>query len=260
MSYQTIRVRFREPICFVQFDRPAAGNTISDRMIEECHEVLASCEARLTGEPPITIVVLEGSPEVFCFGADFQGMHDDLTAGKTGDRGPERLYDLWLKLATGPFVSVAHVRGKVNAGGLGFVAASDIVLADQTAQFSLSELLFGLFPACVLPFLMRRVGFQRAHYLTLMTKPVSVQEAQAWGLVDVHDIDSESLLRKHLLRLRRLSKPAIARYKHYMHDLTDSLRQAKPLALAANREIFSDPDNLKGIFRFVEQGKFPWEA
>jgi polyketide biosynthesis enoyl-CoA hydratase PksH len=260
MSYQTIRVHFREPICFVQFDRPEAGNTISDRMIDECHEVLASCEAEPSAEPPITIVVLEGSPEVFCLGADFQGMHADLAAGTTGGRGPERLYDLWLKLATGPFVSVAHVRGKVNAGGLGFVAASDIVLADQTAQFSLSELLFGLFPACVLPFLLRRVGFQRAHYLTLMTRPISVQEAQAWGLVDVHDIDSKSLLHKHLLRLRRLSKPAIARYKRYMHDLADSLRQAKPLALAANREIFSDPHNLKGIFRFVEQGKFPWEA
>jgi polyketide biosynthesis enoyl-CoA hydratase PksH len=155
---------------------------------------------------------------------------------------------------------VAHVRGKVNAGGMGFVAASDIVLADRSAQFSLSELLFGLFPACVLPFLIRRIGVQKAHYLTLMTKPIAVQEAQAWGLVDAHDADSASLLRTHLLRLRRLSKPAIARYKRYMHDLDRVLQHAKPLALAANREVFSDPENLKGIWRFVEQGKFPWEA
>jgi polyketide biosynthesis enoyl-CoA hydratase PksH len=155
---------------------------------------------------------------------------------------------------------VAHVRGKVNAGGMGFVAASDIVLADQTAQFSLSELLFGLFPACVLPFLIRRIGVQKAHYLTLMTKPIGVQEAQAWGLVDAHDADSASLLRTHLLRLRRLSKPAIMRYKRYMHDLDRALQHAKPVALAANREVFSDPENLKGILRFVEQGKLPWEA
>jgi polyketide biosynthesis enoyl-CoA hydratase PksH len=63
-----------------------------------------------------------------------------------------------------------------------------------------------------------------------------------------------------LLRLRRLSKSGITRYKHYMDDLADLLRHARPLALAANREVFSDADNLKGIFRFVEQGKFPWEA
>jgi polyketide biosynthesis enoyl-CoA hydratase PksH len=260
MSYQTIRVRFRDPICFLQFDRPEANNTINDRLIAECHDVLAGCEARPAGAAPITVVVLEASPEVFCFGADFQDVHAHLAAGTTGDQGPESLYDLWLKLATGPFVTVAHVRGKVNAGGMGFVAASDIVLADHTAQFSLSELLFGLFPACVLPFLIRRIGFQRAHYLTLMTKPIAVQEAQAWGLVDAYDADSASLLRKHLLRLRHLSKPSIARYKHYMHGLAESLRHVKARALAANREIFLDPDNLRGIVRFVEQGKFPWEA
>jgi polyketide biosynthesis enoyl-CoA hydratase PksH len=260
MSFETVRVHFREPVCFIQVAHPETGNTINDRLIGECREVLASCEARPAGEPPVTVVVLEGSPEVFSLGADFQGMRDDLAAGKADGPGPEPLYDLWLKLATGPFVTVAHVRGKVNAGGMGFVAASDIVLADQTAQFSLSELLFGLFPACVLPFLMRRIGVQRAHYLTLMTKPISVREAQEWGLVDAHDADSDALLRKHLLRLRRLSKSGIARYKRYMCDLADMLQQAKPLALAANREIFSDPDNLKGIVRFVEQGKFPWEA
>jgi polyketide biosynthesis enoyl-CoA hydratase PksH len=153
MSYQTIRVRFREPVCVVQFARPEASNTINDRLIEACHEVLASCEVRPAGEPPSTVVVLEGSPKVFCLGADFQSMYDDLAAGTTGDWGRKRLYDLWLKLDTSPFVTVAHVRGKVNAGGMGFVAASDIVLTDQTTQFSLSELLFGLFPACVLPFL-----------------------------------------------------------------------------------------------------------
>jgi len=62
---------------------------------------------------------------------------------------------LWLRLATVRTVTISHVRGKANAGGIGFVAASDIVLADETAQFSLSELLFGLYPACVLPFLIR---------------------------------------------------------------------------------------------------------
>lgn len=260
MTYQTIRVRLREPILLLQFDRPEAGNTINQRLIEECHEALASCATRPAAAAPITVVVLEGTPEVFCLGADFQGMHDAMVTGITPDGDPERLYDLWLKLATGPFVTVAHVRGKVNAGGMGFVAASDIVLADQTAQFSLSELLFGLLPACVLPFLIRRIGYQRAHYLTLLTKPISVQEAQTWGLVDAYDADSESLLRKHLLRLRRLSKPAIARYKRYMHELANTLEQAKPQALAANRQVFSDPDNLKGIVRFVEQGKFPWET
>ena len=152
------------------------------------------------------------------------------------------------------------VRGKANAGGVGFVVASDIVLADQTAQFSLSELLFGLFPALVLPFLIRRIGFQKAHCLTLMIQPISVEQAYAWGLVDACDVQSESLLRKHLLRLRRLSKMGIIRYKRYMSRLYDWLLQSKSLAVAANREVFSDPRNLEWIFRYAETGQISMDG
>jgi polyketide biosynthesis enoyl-CoA hydratase PksH len=183
-----------------------------------------------------------------------------LPGGQLVEHDPQPLYELWLKLATGPYVTISHVRGKANAGGVGFAAASDIVLADQTAQFSLSELLFGLFPACVLPFLTRRVGFQKAHYMTLMTWPVPVPQAHDWGLVDAYDEQSETLVRKHLLRLKCLCKKGISRYKRYMSELNQSLLQIKPAALAANREVFSDPDNLQGIYRYVENGQFPWET
>jgi polyketide biosynthesis enoyl-CoA hydratase PksH len=253
MSYQTIKVRFQEQICFLQFHRPEANNTINDRLIAECHQVLASCEES------ITIIVLEGLSEVFCFGADFQGIHEQMTGGQRRENNPEPLFDLWLKLATGPYITISHVRGKANAGGVGFVAASDIVLADETARFSLSELLFGLFPACVMPFLIRRTGFQKAHYLTLMTQPITAQQAYVWGLVDAYEAQSDSLLRKHLLRLRRLPKTGIRCYKHYISELYDSLSRSKSLAIAANQEVFSEPHNLKKISRFIEKGKFPWE-
>jgi len=254
MSYQTIQVRFQEPICFLRFNRPEARNTINVGLVEECHQVLTLCE------DAIIVLVLEGLPEFFCFGADFHELHAKALSEQVEAQTPkDLLYDLWLKLATGPYITISHVRGKANAGGVGFVAASDLVLADQTAQFSLSELLFGLFPACVMPFLVRRIGFQKANYLTLMTHPISVQQAHAWGLVDAYEAQSDSLLRKHLLRLRRLSKKAILRYKHYMNGLDKSLLISKSAAIAAITEAFSDPKNIQGIFKYIETGRFPWE-
>ncbi|MGS0763571.1 enoyl-CoA hydratase/isomerase [Syntrophomonas curvata] len=253
MMYQTIKVRMQEPICFIQFNRPEANNTINGLLIEECHRVIDLCRKS------VNIIVLEGLPEVFCFGADFHDMHANNSGKQLKDQSPEPMYDLWLELSQGPFITIAHVRGRVNAGGVGFVAGSDIVIADQTAQFSLSELLFGLFPACVLPFLIRRIGFQKAHYLTLITQPISVKQAYDWGLVDAYDDRSEFLLRKHLLRLRNLSKTAIMRYKRYMNELNDLLIISKNLAIKANREIFADPNNIEGIYRFIETGQFPWE-
>jgi polyketide biosynthesis enoyl-CoA hydratase PksH len=252
-SYETIRVRVDDEVCFIQLYRPDANNTINSTMIAECGEVLALCKDRQK------IIVLEGLAEVFCMGADFKQIQESLDKGAYPEQDPEPLYNLWLLLVTIPCITIALVRGKANAGGVGFVAACDIVLCESKAVFSLSELLFGLMPACVLPFLIRRIGFSKANYMTLMTQPVSAQQALDWGLVDAHEENSDNLLRKHLLRLRRLSKSGVTSYKNYIHSLNDSLVQAKPKAVAANIDVFSDMQNLEKISRYVSTGKFPWE-
>ena len=253
--YQTLRTRFDQDVCFIQIYRPEANNTINNQLIEEFGHVLNVCEQASK------IVVLEGLPDVFCFGADFKEIEEALNNRDSAMPGqnPGPLYDIWLKLATGPFLTIAHVKGKVNAGGVGFVAACDVVLSEDKAVFSLSELLFGLMPACVLPFLIRRTGYSKAHYLTLMTQPISAQQALESGLVDACEANTDNLLRKHLLRLKRLNKKGITRYKRYMNTLDASLLDAKPKALEANLEVFSDPENLEKIARYVKTGQFPWE-
>ena len=254
-AYETIRVRHDGEVAFVQIHRPESANAINARLIEEMDHALRDCDGSTK------VVVLEGQPDVFCSGADFTEIQTRFDAGgRSQEQDPGPLYDLWQRLASGPFVSVAHVRGRANAGGIGFVAACDIVLCDEKATFSLSELLFGLVPACVLPFLIRRIGFARANTMTLSTQPVSAAQAHAWGLVDVCEPASENLVRKQLLRLRRLSKVGIARYKRYACSLDGLVPTSRGRALEANLEVFSDTDNLDKIARYVRTGKFPWEA
>jgi polyketide biosynthesis enoyl-CoA hydratase PksH len=257
-DFTALRMRFDDDIAYLQIHRPEANNTISDRLIAEFASALDACDARAK------IVVVEGLPEVFCFGADFAELQKSFDGGALQhgmpENDPKPLYDVWRRLATGPYVSIAHVRGKANAGGIGFVAACDIVLADSAAVFSLSELLFGLMPACVLPFLVRRIGFAKANVMTLSTQPVTVQVAREWGLVDAFEDNSDNLLRKHLLRLRRLNKTSLARYKRYMSAIETSIATAEPMALAANRDVFSDVENLQRISRYVKTGQFPWEG
>lgn len=253
-SYKTIRVRTDDSICFIQIYRPDANNTINDLLVEEFTSALELCEKS------VKIVVVEGLPEVFCFGADFKGIQENLENDDLNqEQNPEPLYNLWLKIATGPYLTIAHVRGKVNAGGVGFVAACDVVLCEEKSVFSLSELLFGLMPACVLPFLIRRMGFSKANYMTLTTQPISAKQALDWGLVDGYEENSENLLRKHLLRFRRFSKAGISRYKKYLNSLDLSLMSCKKKAINANIEVFSDKSNLEKITRYVKTGQFPWE-
>lgn len=251
MNHRTLIVSTKGPVCRIRLDRPDADNAIDATMIAELGKVLADC-AHLAS--PVSIVVIDGGADVFCAGGDFAAVSE---GGNGGDPAP--LYDVWQVLAEGPFVSIALVQGRANAGGVGFVAACDLVIAAPGASFALSELLFGLYPACVLPFLIQRTGRQAAHRMTLMTKPVSAQDAHRAGLVDMVVDDPETALQREIPRLARLQKPALERYKSYMAQCSGDPTTDRAAALSANRQMFSDPDVIAGIRRYTTDMKFPWE-
>lgn len=251
--YEYLRVSVDGNLCRVQIYRPDANNAINSRMLHELYDVFGLLEQSL-----VSVVVLEGLPEVFCFGADFKELSTKQSDDMAHSQDPEYLFQLWKRIVESPMLTIAHVRGKVNAGGVGFVAACDIVIADDKAVFSLSEMLFGLIPACVMPFLIRKVGMQKAKYLTLTTQSIDVKTAKDWGLVDDYAENSEGLVNRQLIRLRRLDKKAIARFKRFMSKLAPELETAEPIAVATNREVFSDAQNLAAIERYVKEGLFPW--
>lgn len=254
-AYEAIRVRRDDNVCFVQLHRPAARNAINARMVAECADVLADCEAE-----DVSVVVLEGLPDVFCFGSDFDSVSENVVSGRDDASTAAALYDVWAKLANGPFATVAHVQGSVNAGGNGFVAACDIAIAAPTARFGLSELLFGLYPACVLPFLVRRIGVQRANYLAISTQPITAQEARDWGLVDRVAEASDAEVQRHLRRLRRLRRESVVQYKRYLASLPVPIEIARAAAIEHNRSMHALPGVIDGIVRYARTGRLPWEA
>src|SRR5262249_40217799 len=128
------------------------------------------------------------------------------------------------------------------------------------AGFSLSELLFGLYPACVMPFLVRRIGVQRANYLAISTQPITAKEAAEWGLVDRLADSSDAELQRHLRRLRRLPRESVAAYKRYLSGLPGLIENARAAAIENNRSMHTLPGVIEGIVRYAQTGQFPWEA
>lgn len=255
MRYQTICVEQKKDISYIQLYRPEKNNTINNIMIDELNSVVD--KASLSSK----ILVLQGLKDVFCFGADFEEMYKEKRKGGTDTfLMPDKLYELWLKLYTGPFITIADIKGKVNAGGIGFVAASDIAIADETCQFSLSELLFGIYPAIVFPFLVNRIGVQNASYFTLLTKPISSEKAYEYGLIDEWGTDNNTILQRHLRRLSVLSKESIRNFKAYRNMYTKDLLEKQNTAIQSNKEMFSNKNILTNIYRFVEEGVLPWET
>ena len=172
---------------------------------------------------------------------------------------PNGYYEV-LKLFSGcSKIIISKVEGKVNAGGIGFVAASDIVIAGQGATFGLSEALFGILPACVMPFLIRRIGYQKAQWMTLITQGISPQRAYEIGLVDEISDNIDDSLRRSLLRLSRLEPAIVKDLKGYMNKLWIMDQKTQTLAVDKIFSLVNSEKVQSNIKNFVEKGIFPWE-
>ena len=203
-NYKTIQISKQQGVLLLKFNRPEANNSINSTLIKEIIEVFTEVKENTT----IKVIVLEGNTKHFCTGMDFQAVSEENKDALIGN-GPNDYYNMLNHITFCSKVVVAKVDGKVNAGGVGIVAASDIVIASDQSTFGLSEALFGLLPACVMPFLIKRIGVQKAQWMTFTTQGISAKRAYEIGLVDELSLNTQDTLRRNLLRLTRLETSTI---------------------------------------------------
>jgi polyketide biosynthesis enoyl-CoA hydratase PksH len=258
LNASTLRVADVEGVLTVTLQRPEARNSINQVMLQELHALLD----RLETETRYPLLVLQGQPGTFCTGMDFNEV-----ATLRPDMPPEerevltRPYmQLLRRLATLPRVVIAKVDGEVLAGGMGFVAASDLVIATPRSRFSLSEVLWGLLPAMVIPYLIRRVGYQCAYRMALTTQPVSAEAALAMHLVDELSETPELALRRLRARLGRIQPATVANLKRYFRKMWLLTDEVEELAVSEISRLMFHPDFQENLRNFVEHQVYPWET
>ena len=74
---------------------------------------------------------------------------------------------MFARLAAFPAPVVCLVRGAAIGGGLGLTVCSDFVLAEPAAVFATSEVMLGLVPAVIGPYVVRKLGLAHAAPLML---------------------------------------------------------------------------------------------
>jgi methylglutaconyl-CoA hydratase len=79
---------------------------------------------------------------------------------------------------------IARVHGAAIGGGLGLVAAADIVVAAEGTKFGLSEVRLGILPAVISPFVMRRLGPAACRTFFLSGERFGARRALELGLAD----------------------------------------------------------------------------
>ncbi|MGY3792650.1 enoyl-CoA hydratase/isomerase [uncultured Aquimarina sp.] len=251
--FKTIKINQWRQTVTIKINRPEANNAIDLTLINEITKVFTQFEL----DKDIKVVLFEGLPDFFCTGLEFKTIEVE-NFEISNKESQNKFYDLLKSIAFSSKVTIAKVKGKVNAGGIGIIASCDIVIADHSATFGLSEALFGLLPACVMPFLIRRVGYQKAQWMALITQGVSVDKALEIGLVDEIGTNLEENVRKNLLRLTKLETDTIKELKEYMGELWIINEQTKELAVNKISSLLMRDTVRSKINSFVNEGKMPW--
>lgn len=255
LSFETIRAAARGKVLEVTLDRPARQNTLTARMIDELHAALDAAEAN----DALRLMVLRGEGDTFCAGMDFA--EATRPAASTDDALDPTVRGFWRlmqRFTASPVVVAALVTGRVTAGGLGLVAAADYVIAGPEATFQLSEVIFGLLPATVAPFIVRRCGLHQAYRLSLTAQRIDGARALAIGLVDEMADDPADRLRQFLVRIARVDAGCVGALKAYFQRLWIIDHATEAAAVEAITGRIRDPATMEGIRRFVTEAAPAW--
>lgn len=164
----------------VWMNRPAVHNALNEALIEE----LTSAFRTLSDDVGVRVVILAGRGKNFSAGADIESMRRQGQASYEENlENARRLAGLFGSIANSPKPTVARVQGAVMGGGLGLLAACDIVIAASDAVFAASEVKLGLIPATIAPYVVHAIGPRQARRYFLTGERFHADEAVRIGLV-----------------------------------------------------------------------------
>lgn len=239
-------------------NRPHVRNALNADMIRQLTEHFQRCSE----DPGTRIIVLFGQGEMFCAGADIHGMQSSVAYTPEQNQDDAwKLHQLFQTIhqCSKPVVTV--VQGGALGGGVGLAAASDIVLATETAFFSLSEVRLGLVPAVIGPFLMSAIGQRQTMALALTGERFSAAVAHNMGLVHRLTTDAywERDLDALLEALLKGSPQAQQICKKLFHALSASTPEAHgDLTTRTIADIRTSSEGQEGLKAFLEKRQPTW--
>ena len=169
MSEQ-VRLDIGASIATITLDSPATRNALSTGLMEDLRVLLD----RTGNDGDVRAVVLTGTGTTFCAGA---------AMGSSMEKYPAAVGSLLWDMWTYEKPLVAVVDGHVRGGGIGMLAAADIVITSEKATFSFSEVRLGLVPTMVAVLCKRRMSPRSVSRYFLTGEIFHAPEAELTGLV-----------------------------------------------------------------------------
>jgi 2-(1,2-epoxy-1,2-dihydrophenyl)acetyl-CoA isomerase len=207
MDRPTVLMAVSEGVAHITLNAPSSGNALDLGMANGLHKAFQAA----ADDDDVRVVLLSGSGRLFCAGGDLRAVQAAADRGRFMLSLARAAHDAVRLMANLDKPIITAVTGAAAGAGLSLVLLSDIVVASRAAKFMTAYTRVGLTPDCGQSWLLPRViGLGRALELTLDSRALTAEEAQALGLVSRLVDEGTELTFAHSLAARLASGPAHA--------------------------------------------------
>ena len=260
-EYTTLGFDIGDGVAYITLNRPEAANALNQELAQELMHAVLRCDE----EPDVRAVLISGEGPMFCVGGDLKSFAEQ------GERLPRHLKEVttYLHAAVSRMARmdppvVAAVQGTAAGAGLSLACACDLVVAAESARFTMAYTNAGLTPdGSSTYYLPRLVGFKRAMELTLTNRQLSAQEAMEWGIV-TRVVPDEDLSENAATLARQLAAgatKALGASKRLLHTgWTETLETQMEHETQTIAEMAGTADSQEGISAFVEKRSAEFEG
>ena len=256
--YTTIEATNENGIFTIWLNRPEVHNAFNSTMLKE----LAECFLGLQSTDAICVII-RGRGKSFCAGADLTWMKEGAGNDyETNYQDSLLLSKCFYAIYTCPKPTIALIHGVSLGGANGLVSSCDLAYCADDATFSLSEVKIGIVPACISPYVVKRVGEFGTRELMLTGKRIKGKEAEAFHLVNksVPADQLDATARETISHLRTSGPAAMAHGKKLIHEVTNNLtlKEAYDFTARMIGDIRASEEGQEGMNAFLEKRKPTW--
>ena len=255
MAYKYILWEEKERIGILTLNRPEKRNALG----VESEEEITECLKKAAKEKKVKVIIIKANGEVFCSGHD----KSEILHAQLNDVRHlfQTSIDMMLLMHKIPQPVIAQVHGLAIAGGCHFVAACDLVVASEKAQFAMTGMKIGYNCSTPTVAVSRCVGQKKTLEMLFTGNLISAREAREYGLVNrvvpADDLEEETWkfareIAQHSLVLLGLGKSVY--YQQIEMAEAQAYHYAKEL-MASNALM---PDAIEGMTAMNEKRPPVW--
>jgi 2-(1,2-epoxy-1,2-dihydrophenyl)acetyl-CoA isomerase len=254
MAYESVLYEVKDAVATITLNRPPAYNALNLSLARDLfHASLEADEDRA-----VRCIVITGAGKAFCAGGDVKDFADNLDRiGIVVKELTTYVHGTVSRLARSQKPVVMAVNGIAAGGGMSFALAGDLVVATESAKFTMAYSKIAASPdGSSTYFLPRLIGLRRSLELHYTNRVLTAREAMDWGLVNrVHpDAEFSSAVSQLAGELAQGPTLAFGRAKLLFHQSTqESLETQMELEAQAIAACGHTEDFRNGVMAFANK-------